>query len=52
MVITKEQKDFLKSIIELNPNYNRAQKEELKFIVDISLTTEELVQKLMITFKI
>lgn len=39
MVITKEQKFFFKTFIELNPNYNRVQKEKLKFTVDNSLTT-------------
>lgn len=48
MELSKEQKEFLKMIIELNNNYSKEQKEFLKFTVDSSLSIEGLVQKITI----
>ena len=38
MIITKEQKEFLKLFVECNNDYNRNQKEILKSTIDSSLT--------------
>ena len=40
MIITKEQKEFLKLFVEYNNDYNRNQKEILKSTIDSSLTIE------------
>lgn len=48
MIITKEQKEFLKLFVECNNDYNRNQKEILKSTIDSSLTIEELAQKTML----
>ena len=48
MIITKEQKEFLKLFVECNNRYNRKQKEILKTTIDSSLTIEELAQKTML----
>lgn len=48
MIITKEQKEFLKLFVECNNSYNINQKEILKATIDSSLTIEELAQKTML----
>lgn len=48
MIITKEQKEFLKLFVECNNDYNRHQKEILKSTIDSFLTIEELAQKTML----
>jgi len=49
MKLLKEQKDFLKLIIEFNKNYTKEQKECLKNMVESSVTIEELGQKITLT---
>lgn len=48
MILTKEQKEFLKLFVELNQNTTKEQKEFLKFTIDTSNTLEELSAKLVL----
>ena len=49
MVLTKEQKEFLKLFVDLNKNTTKEQKEFLKFTIDTSTTMEELSAKIVLT---